>query len=203
MSSPKDSTCSPKKTELITKFKQKIDDRLLSCWACADKPWPPGRPTVTAMTRDSATLTWSPPRNDGGSPVTGYVVESKSSSYYAWTSCSVGVRIGEPHFVVPNLVDGTSYEFRVIAENRSGRSEPSPPSTPVVVRDVTGPYTGTRTSSAARPPAQCGLRHPGVMSRVGRLKDGNIHICLSSVSGYRTLINPSRPYENNLDITLC
>ena len=103
-----------------------------------DKPWPPGRPSVTSMTRDSVTLTWSPPRNDGGSPVTGYIVESKSSSYYAWTSCSVGVRISEPHYVVPNVVDGTSYEFRVITENRSGRSEPSPPSTPVVVRDTVG-----------------------------------------------------------------
>jgi len=75
--------------------------------------------------------------------VTGYVVESKSSSYYAWTSCSVGVRVSEPHFVVPNLVDGTSYEFRVVAENRSGRSEPSAPSTPVVVRDIAGRLRGT------------------------------------------------------------
>jgi len=92
------------------------------------------------MTRDSVTLTWSAPRNDGGSAVSGYVVESKSSSYYAWTSCSLGVRVGEPHFVVSNLVDGTSYEFRVIAENRSGRSDPSPPSAPVVVRDIAGRY---------------------------------------------------------------
>jgi len=103
---------------------------------------------VTSMTRDSVTLSWSPPRNDGGSPVTGYVVESKSSSYYAWTSCSVGVRVSEPHFVVANLVDGTSYEFRVIAENRSGRSEPSPASTPVVVRDIAGVCRSSPFSSA-------------------------------------------------------
>jgi len=90
------------------------------------------------VSRDSVTLTWSPPRNDGGSPVSGYVVESKSSSYYAWTCSSVGVRVSEPHFVIPNLVEGTSYEFRVVAENRAGRSEPSAPSTPVVVRDIAG-----------------------------------------------------------------
>ena len=93
---------------------------------------------MTAMTRDSVTLTWTPPRNDGGGAVTGYTVESRSSSYYAWTSSSVGQRVGEPHFVVRGLVDGTSYEFRVVAENRSGRSEPSPASPPVVVRDVVG-----------------------------------------------------------------
>jgi len=113
----------------------------------ADKPWPPGRPTVTSMSRDSVTVTWSPPRNDGGSPVTGYAVESKSSSYYAWTSCSAGLRVSEPHFVVPGLVEGTSYEFRVIAENRSGRSEPSAPSLPAVVRDMAGTYlSSTQTS---------------------------------------------------------
>jgi len=117
-----------------------LNNAVICVLYCVDKPWPPGRPTVTSMTRDSVTLSWSPPRNDGGSPVTGYIVESKSSSYYAWTSCSAGVRVGEPHFVVPNLVDGTSYEFRVIAENRAGRSEPSPPSTAVVVRDIAGEY---------------------------------------------------------------
>jgi titin len=36
---------------------------------------------------------------------------------------------------VPNLVEGTSYEFRVIAENRSGRSDPSPSSAPVIIRE--------------------------------------------------------------------
>ena len=103
-----------------------------------DKPWPPGRPTVTSLSRDTASLSWSAPRNDGGSPVTGYIVESKSSSYYAWTSCSVGVKIAEPQFAVSGLVEGTSYEFRVIAENRSGRSEPSPSSAPVIIRELHG-----------------------------------------------------------------
>ena len=34
-----------------------------------------------------------------------------------------------------DLVDGTSYEFRVIAENKAGRSDPSGPNQPVVVRE--------------------------------------------------------------------
>lgn len=37
-----------------------------------------------------------------------------------------------------DLIEGNTYEFRVLAENRVGRSDPSPVSTPVVIRDLTG-----------------------------------------------------------------
>jgi len=110
------------------------------CSIFTDKPWPPGKPLVAAMTRNSVQLTWSPPRNDGGSPVTNYIIESKSSSYYAWTSCNVGLKVAEPHFTVSNLSEGTSYEFRVVAENKSGRSEPSPTSSAVVIRELIGTH---------------------------------------------------------------
>ena len=35
-----------------------------------------------------------------------------------------------------NLMEGTTYEFRVLAENKAGRSEPSASTGPVVVREV-------------------------------------------------------------------
>ena len=39
---------------------------------------------------------------------------------------------------------------------------------------------------------------------IERLKDGNIHMCFFSRSGYRPLINPSPSLRNLLlDITLC
>ena len=36
-----------------------------------------------------------------------------------------------------NLVEGTTYEFRVTAENKAGRSDASPSSQPIVVRELT------------------------------------------------------------------
>ncbi len=105
---------------------------------CPGKPTPPGCPEVVSVTHNSATLSWSPPRNDGGSPITGYIVESKSTSSFTWTVCNIGVKVLEPHFTVRDLVEGMTYEFRVIAENKAGRSEESPVSKPVVVRETAG-----------------------------------------------------------------
>ena len=101
----------------------------------SDKPWPPGRPVVTSMKSNAARLAWSPPRNDGRSPITNYIIECKSNSYYSWTACNTELIVPDTHYTVENLMDGTSYEFRVIAGNKSGRSEPSPSSTPVIIRD--------------------------------------------------------------------
>lgn len=41
----------------------------------ADPPGPPSTPEVTGYDSNQVSLKWHPPREDGGSPVTGYVVE--------------------------------------------------------------------------------------------------------------------------------
>ena len=103
----------------------------------ADKPLAPGRPEVNLLGRGTASLTWSPPREDGGSPITNYIVEMKSSQTYSWAVANIAMRVSEPAFTVTDLMPGTSYEFRVTAENKLGRSDPSPPSRPVQIRDIT------------------------------------------------------------------
>jgi len=44
---------------------------------CTDPPGKPGRPEVVDWDKDRAEIKWSPPKNDGGSPLTKYVVEKK------------------------------------------------------------------------------------------------------------------------------
>lgn len=46
--------------------------------------------------------------------------------------------VPEPRFTVMNLIEGTTYEFRVTAESRAGKSDPSLPSERVVPREQIG-----------------------------------------------------------------
>ena len=63
---------------------------ILSFFRCVDVPAAPGVPDVTGVSHSSVTLSWRPPHSDGGSPIKGYFVESKSQSAYNWSLCNPG-----------------------------------------------------------------------------------------------------------------
>lgn len=42
-----------------------------------DPPGKPGKPTIEDYDKDRALIRWDPPKNDGGSPITGYTVEKR------------------------------------------------------------------------------------------------------------------------------
>lgn len=79
-------------------------------------------------------LQWRPPQDDGGNKVTHYVVEkrdvAKGDDY--WLPCLDNVR--ELVAVAPNLVPDHEYEFRVMAVNANGTSEPLLTSTKIVAK---------------------------------------------------------------------
>jgi len=45
-------------------------------------------PKGVDTTEDSITITWEKPRNNGGSPITGYMVEKRLISDEKWTKAS-------------------------------------------------------------------------------------------------------------------
>lgn len=49
----------------------------MSVGACADVPGAPGAPRELSTSEDSITLAWQRPRHDGGSPITGYMLEKR------------------------------------------------------------------------------------------------------------------------------
>ena len=42
-----------------------------------DPPGKPSKPVIEDYDKDRALIKWEPPKDDGGSPITGYVVEKK------------------------------------------------------------------------------------------------------------------------------
>ena len=83
----------------------------------------------------SATVTWTAPTNDGGSPITGYTVTSSPGSLTCTatttTSCTVD-----------GLTNGTPYTFSVTATNSAGTGAASAPSTAVTPATVPDAPTG-------------------------------------------------------------
>ena len=91
-------------------------------------PGRPDAPQVTEITKETATLSWEPPSKDGGSPITGYIIEMKTNSDIKFKK--VAEDVTETSFTVKGLKEGTSYEFRILAVNKAGASQPSKPSSP-------------------------------------------------------------------------
>ncbi len=82
-------------------------------------PSPPGAPMgVSATPGDaSATITWTAPTGDGGSPITGYRVTTIPSS----DGCTVTATT----CTLTGLTSGTEYVVSVVATNAAGSSEPA------------------------------------------------------------------------------
>ncbi|TGZ63952.1 hypothetical protein CRM22_006631 [Opisthorchis felineus] len=99
-----------------------------------DKPSKPGEVTCTSVGADFVNLTWGRPASDGGGRLRGYIVEKRDTGSQNWSRVT-------PHPVlttsynVPNLIEDITYEFRVIAVNDAGESEPSVVNQPVLVKD--------------------------------------------------------------------
>ena len=100
-------------------------------------PDAPDQPTVTQVTKDSALVIWNKP-NDGGKPITNYILEKKETMSKQWARVTKEPIHPYTKFTVPDLLEGCQYEFRVSAENQIGIGDPSPPSKPVFAKDPIG-----------------------------------------------------------------
>jgi len=89
------------------------------------KPGQAGKPGISDVKKDSATLKWSAPKDTGNCPITNYVVEYRASGSYQWTVANPRSSVTQTEFTVTGLSEGTEYEFRVTAENKVGRGATS------------------------------------------------------------------------------
>ena len=114
------------------------------CCSVSDKPDPPaGMPTASDISHTSLTLSWSGVSYDGGSRITGYVVEMCRADDKKWQL--VTATISTSH-VIPDLQPEVEYLFRVSAENVHGVSEPSLVSDPVLTVDEAPHVKDEKTS---------------------------------------------------------
>ena len=86
------------------------------------RPSPPIGPiNILEMTPEYAIIAWMPPKDDGGSPVTNYIVEKKDITKETWGV--VSSKSTRTKCKIPRLIAGKEYNFRVQAENKYGISD--------------------------------------------------------------------------------
>ncbi|XP_038155812.1 titin-like [Cyprinodon tularosa] len=105
------------------------------CYMARDPCDPPGKPEAIVVTRDSITLQWAKPEYDGGSTITGYVVEKKELPDGRWMKANF-TNVTDNLFTVSGLTGGQNYEFRVTAKNSAGVWSVPSESITILAQDV-------------------------------------------------------------------
>lgn len=100
-------------------------------------PSPPGTPKVLKVGRNYVDLKWDPPVSDGGSRITGYIIEKREIGGAQWLKCN-DYNVVDTEYTVINLIERGDYEFRVFAVNAAGKSDPSGCTMPVKICEVQG-----------------------------------------------------------------
>ena len=99
----------------------------------SDVPTAPSQIRAFNIFAKSCDLEWQPSVSDGRSPLLGYQLERRVNMSGSWNRVTVGTT-PDTSYHIRDLVEGNTYEFRVVAENRVGTSQPSP-STQFVAKD--------------------------------------------------------------------
>lgn len=89
-----------------------------------DKPGPPQGPLeINESTSSVLELKWKPPKDDGGSEVTNYIIERQQVGENTWKKVG-DILSNHLTFRDRSVSLGKRYTYRIYAENLEGISEP-------------------------------------------------------------------------------
>lgn len=88
-----------------------------------DRPTSPKQIEVAEIRADHAKVKWSKPADNGGTPITGYILEKMDTDTGRWVPAGE-VDADKQEFDVKGLTKGKKYKFRVKAYNKEGESDP-------------------------------------------------------------------------------
>ena len=102
-------------------------------------PSQPREPHIVDFDHQSVTMRWTKPADDGGRPITHYIIQKKDK-FGGWFDALVTdnanceAKIDELEARVPGLSEGKWYQFRIVAANKAGESLPSQETKPHLCR---------------------------------------------------------------------
>ncbi|KAJ4924876.1 hypothetical protein JOQ06_003826 [Pogonophryne albipinna] len=108
------------KYEMTVQVENYVDTAILDIQVI-DLPGPPQSVTIEDVWGGNVALVWTPPKDNGNAPITGYTIQKADKKTMEWFTC-----IEHYHrscITITELVVGNEYFFRIFAENMCGLSE--------------------------------------------------------------------------------
>lgn len=157
-------------------------DSCFASMAVVGIPEPPGgQPTARDVTDHSLVLSWYGSMYDGGSVVTGYVIEMCTLPERRWHRVSSCVNTSH---VIQGLSNGQHYVFRVRAENRYGLSQPSRESEAICLEDSNSCEDWEVSRSPVKVEAGSMFSEQfELKEEVGKGRFGTVYRCIERISG--------------------
>jgi len=100
---------------------------------CSDAPSAPRQLRCVEVDSSYITLSWDSPASDGGSALTGYVIEKRDMKRADYVFLA-NVDATTLQYRATRLFEGCDYMFRVFAENQAGLSQPCETEKPITAR---------------------------------------------------------------------
>uniref|UniRef100_A0A2K5HZT4 Myosin-binding protein C, cardiac-type n=1 Tax=Colobus angolensis palliatus TaxID=336983 RepID=A0A2K5HZT4_COLAP len=108
-------------TYQVTVRIENMEDKATLVLQVVDKPSPPQDLRVTEAWGLNVALEWKPPQDDGNTELWGYTVQKADKKTMEWFTVLEHYR--RTHCVVPELIIGNGYYFRVFSQNMVGSSD--------------------------------------------------------------------------------
>ncbi|TNM87231.1 hypothetical protein fugu_007461 [Takifugu bimaculatus] len=111
-------------------------------------PGPPGDCRVTAVTENTASVSWAPGA-DNYSPILSYAIQARTPFFLGWQAVNTVPKLLGGKQLSATVIDlnpWVEYEFRVLATNSIGTGEPSRPSKKARTRETPPRVTPARVN---------------------------------------------------------
>nr|XP_043876015.1 myosin-binding protein C, slow-type isoform X6 [Solea senegalensis] len=108
------------KYEMTVQVENHVDTAIIDI-QIVDLPGPPLSVTIEDVWGGNVALVWTPPKDSGNAPITGYTIQKADKKTMEWFTC-----IEHYHrntITITELVVGNEYFFRIFSENMCGLSE--------------------------------------------------------------------------------